>query len=255
MTPFATYVYCIVSSRHTPSATDNPSGPPGTGEIRLLNIRPNRYAVVSDARLDQFGERPLREHLSDLDWVSRAVVAHEAVVASFAVASDGVVPMKPFTLFTSDARALEQLRFKWRQIESIVRNVTQHEEWGARLVFDDSRALSADAVSSAPSGRGYLIAKRREHARKSARSVGMRRVAGDVLKSLRTLARDTRQRSITATPDSRSRLLFDVAFLVPRTKAARFQKTAERQAQKISAAGYLLQLSGPWPPYSFADNS
>jgi hypothetical protein len=83
----------------------------------------------------------------------------------------------------------------------------------------------------------------------------MRRVAGDVLKSLRTLARDTRQRSITAAPNSRSRLLFDVAFLVPRKKAARFQKTAERQAQKISAAGYLLQLSGPWPPYSFADNS
>jgi hypothetical protein len=38
---------------------------------------------VSDAPLESFGEAPLANRLSNLDWVSRAAVAHNAVVERF----------------------------------------------------------------------------------------------------------------------------------------------------------------------------
>jgi hypothetical protein len=256
VTPSATYVYCIVSSTQplTTAHTAARGGPPGTGDIRALEIRPRRYAIVSDAPLEQFGERPLTKHLGDLDWVSRAAVAHEAVIESFMSQSDAVVPMKLFTLFTTDARAIDQLRSGWTRIEAVIRRLAKHEEWGARLVFDVTRAPSESTPVSA-SGRGYLVAKRQQRAAAAAHSKKMRRIANDVLKTLRPFARDTRQRVVTAPPDSRSRLLLDAAFLVPHAKAARFRAAAERQAKTIAPAGYALQLTGPWPPYSFVDHA
>ena len=255
MTAPATYVYCIVSSRKPLSTKATPSGPPGTGRVRTFELRPHRYVVMSDAPLDQFGERALPANLTDLDWVSRAAVAHEAVIASFMPKADAVVPMKLFTLFTSDDRAVEQLRAGWRRVEGVIQRLANHEEWGVRLVFDSTRAPVDATPAVVESGRSYLLTKRREHAASTGRSAGMRKTAGEVLTALRPFARDTRQRPITPPADSRGRLLVDAAFLVPRAKAARFQTSAARQAKKIAPAGYALQITGPWPPYSFVDKS
>jgi len=225
--------------------------------VRIFEVRPHRYVVMSDAPLDQFGERALPVNLADLDWVSRAAVAHEAVIASFLPHADAVVPMKLFTLFTSDDRAVEQLRAGWRRIEGVIERLAKHEEWGVRLVFDSTRAPADDtpAAAAVESGRSYLLTKRRAQAASAAHSAGMRKTAGEVLKALRPFAQDTRQRPITPPPDSRSRLLVDAAFLIPRGKAARFRTSAARQAKKIAPAGYALQITGPWPPYSFVDKS
>ena len=56
-------------------------------------------------RSTKYGEQAINRGLTNLDWVSRAAVAHEAVVESF-ITSPAVLPMKLFTIFTSDERAL-----------------------------------------------------------------------------------------------------------------------------------------------------
>ena len=255
MSASATYVYCIVSSGHPLNTTDTPAGPPGAGRVRALEIRPRRYAVVTDVPLDQFGEGPLAKRLSDLEWVSRAAVAHEAVTESFMSQADAVVPMKLFTLFISDDRALEQLRSRWTRVEAVIRRLSKHEEWGVRLVFDDTRAPAGEAAPSLSSGRDYLMAKRRQRVATTSQSSNMRKVAAGVLKALRPFARDARRRAVTTPAGSRSRLVLDAAFLVPRAKAPRFRATSERQAKKIAPSGYALQITGPWPPYSFVDRT
>jgi len=252
----ATYVYCIVSSRQPLQTTkkNDTAGLPGTGPVRALEIKPGRYLIVGDAPLDQFGEKALTAKLSDLDWVSRAAVAHEAVTESFMAppAADAVVPMKLFTLFTSDERALAQVRSGWKRVAQLIKRLDRHDEWGVRLVFDESQAPHSQTAAAA-SGRSYLMAKRELHAASARHLSAMRKVAADVLKTLRPIARDVRQRAVAPAPESRSRLLLDAAFLVPRARAARFRKSVESRAKKIAAAGYALQITGPWPPYSFVD--
>jgi len=256
----ATYIYCIVSSRRPLQTTHAQGGLPGAGPIRSLEIHPGRYLVVSDAPLAEFGEAPLAAKLSDLEWVSRAAVAHEAVNESF-MSADAVVPMKLFTLFTSDDRALQQIRSGWKRVEGVIKRLNNSDEWGVRLVFDPSTSLRAssstpreDQTSAAKSGRDYLVAKRQVHRASTKRSTDMRKVAGEVLKSLRPMSRDVKKRAVTAPQESRSRLLLDAAFLVPRARAARFRKSVESRAKQIAPAGYALQLSGPWPPYSFVES-
>ncbi len=249
MTGGLTYVYCIVSSSAPLPASKARAGVPGSGPVRALEIRPHRYLIVSTAPASEFAEGALSAKLSDLTWVSRAAVAHEAVTESF-MDADAVVPMKLFTLFTSDDRALAQIRAGWRRVDAVIRRLNRHEEWGLRLVFDETRAPRPDAAP-AGSGRNYLLAKRQQHVSAAKHSASMRKVAADVLKAVRPLARDIEQRAVTTPPESRSRLLLDAACLVPRAKAERFRKSVDAQAKKIAPAGYALQVSGPWPPYSF----
>jgi len=255
VTSALSYVYCIVASSGPLQTTKTPPGLPGTGAVRAVEIAPGRYLVVSDAPQPEFGEGPLTAKLSDLDWVSRAAVAHEAVTGSFMAGADAVVPLKLFTLFSNDERALAQIRSGWTRVERLIRRLNGQEEWGVRLVFDQSKAPAAADAAGSPSGRNYLLAKRAQQAASVKQSTAMRKAAGDVLKSLRPLSRDVRQRAITAPPESRSRLLLDAAFLVPRAKAPRFRKSVEQRAKKIAAAGYALQLTGPWPPYSFVEGN
>src|SRR5262252_3633049 len=122
MTNSGTYVYCVVASHRRP-LVGKVAGPPGTRAPRLLEVHPNRYLVVSDAPLQSFGETPLARRLSNLDWVSRAAVAHDAVVERF-ITADAVLPMKVFTIFTSDERALAKTRSDWNRIESALEDVT-----------------------------------------------------------------------------------------------------------------------------------
>jgi len=248
-----TYVYCVVAARRRPPI-GKVTGPPGTRAPRLLQVHPNRYLVVSDAPLGSFGEAPLARRLSNLDWVSRAAVAHDAVVERF-IAADAVLPMKVFTIFTSDERALAQTRSDWDRIEALLRGVTGHVEWGLRLMFDERQAPAAAATPRAASGRSYLIAKQRHHTATAVHARLVRQRTAGVVTALAAIARDVRQRPLTTAATSGSRLLLDAAFLVPRTREQRFRRVVAQQTRQLAPEGYAVHLSGPWPPYSFIESA
>jgi len=246
-----TYAFCVVASRKRPRIR-KVAGPPGTRTPRLLEIQPHRYLVVSDAPLEAFGETPLGQRLSDLEWVSTAALAHDAVVEQF-LGADAVLPMKLFTIFTSDERALQQTRSDWDRIDAILRGVEGHVEWGLRLLFDQRKAPAANATGDV-TGRNYLLAKQKEHVAARASSQVIRRRTADVVAALSPIAREVRQRPLTTAASSGSRLLLDAAFLVPRSREKRFRTAVAVQTRKLAPEGYAVHLSGPWPPYSFVGN-
>src|SRR5438874_13335934 len=104
-----TYVYCLVRSPRRPALRRARRGLPATGAVRLLDADRGLWLVVADAPLNRYGADPINRRLTDLDWVSRAAVAHERVIESFIEAS-AVLPMKLFTIFGNDNRALDHIR-------------------------------------------------------------------------------------------------------------------------------------------------
>src|SRR5204863_4340685 len=103
-----------------------------TGDGRARGLK--HWLAVSEAPLARYGEDAINQRLSNLDWVTRAAVAHEAVVESF-IDQPAVVPMKLFTIFTSDARALEFVQSDRSRVDRIVKRVAGHVEWGVRVVL------------------------------------------------------------------------------------------------------------------------
>jgi hypothetical protein len=211
------------------------------------------FLVVADVPLDQYSEAAINRNISNLDWLSRAAVAHESVVESF-VAADAVLPMKIFTIFASDARAVRYVGARRKSILALLNRVRQQAEWGVRVVLDPAReAVRAASRSSgrAAAGTSYLALKKAERdalAGAARRGRGAARRAYDRLRGHATSAR---RREVAGTPAAAGALVLDAVFLVRRSRAPRFRSAVARLARELEPRGFTVSLTGPWPPYSF----
>ena len=255
--PKGTYVYCVIAADRRPRLTRVPAGLPGAGRVRLIDVEKGRFIAVADLPLDRYSEAAINRGLANLDWVSRVAVAHEAVVESF-IASTAVLPMKLFTIFTSDDRALEHMRAQRGRIAGLVRRVANQQEWGIRVVLD--RALAAAALPKkktavqAGTGVSYLARKKAQRDASSELASRAREAVAALFDRLAARSGDARRRAASELPEQGGPLLLDAAFLVPRTRATTFKALAAREARSLARQGYGLTVTGPWPPYTFVQD-
>jgi len=254
-----TYVYAVVAARRRPRLTRVPAGLPGTGKVHLLDAAPDLFVVVADAPLDRYGEAAINRGLADLDWVSRAAVAHEAVVEAF-IGEMAVLPMKLFTIFMNDERVLAHVRADRQRIAALIARVADHQEWGIRVVLDRTRAAGAQRPNAKPgsraaaSGIAYLAHKKAQRDSTAKLATNARQTVAALYDRLSSRARDARRRTASELPMESGPLLLDAAFLVPRARAAAFQTLTAREAKSLERQGYGLTVTGPWPPYTFVQD-
>jgi Gas vesicle synthesis protein GvpL/GvpF len=251
----ATYVYALVQRRRAPVMTRAPRGLPGTGRVRVLDAGDGLWLVVADAPLARYGEAPLEARLRDLEWVATCATAHEAVVESAARAGT-TLPLKLFTLFNSDERALEHIRRMRPTIERVLGRVAGRQEWGVRVRLDEAKArrhrvaTARRATTGVSTGTRFLVLKKeQQHAVREALARGRQDVEA-AFESLAGVADDARRRPPDSV-DGAARLVLDAAFLLAPARLARFKKAARATAARLARQGYDLTLSGPWPPYNF----
>jgi hypothetical protein len=250
----ATYVYCVIASARPPQLTRLPAGLPGMGKVRLLPVDRALHVAVADAPLNRYSEDAINRGLGDLDWVSRAAIAHEAVVESF-IGATAVLPMKLFTLFTSDDRAVEHVRGQRAHIAAVVKRVANHDEWGVRVALDRARATRASprkAPQAAPAtGVDYLTRKKARRDASVELASRARETVAALYDRLAGRSKQAKRRPAGELPVESGPLLLDAAFLVARTRAAAFQALVTRETRTLGSQGYLVTLTGPWPPYTF----
>ena len=252
-----TYVYCVIAADRRPRLTRVPAGLPGAGRVRLLDVEKGLFIAVADLPLDRYSEAAINRGLANLDWVSRVAVAHEAVVESF-VESTAVLPMKLFTIFTSDDSALAHVRAQRARIAGVVKRVANHQEWGVRVVLDRTLAAAAlpqQKVSGrAGTGATYLARKKAQRDASSELASRARETVAALFDRLAARSGDARRRAASDLPVQGGPLLLDAAFLVPRTRATTFKALVARESRSLARQGYGLTVSGPWPPYTFVQD-
>jgi hypothetical protein len=258
----ATYVYCLVHrgrrGRGTGagiSTAGAPRGLTGAGRVRALDAGGGLWLIVADAPLAEYGTAPIERRLSDLDWVGRCAVAHEAVVEHF-TSKGTVVPMKLFTLFANDARAVARIKDMRASLDRDIARLAHREEWAVRVSLDEKRA-ARQAERVARAGARGLSAGTRFLVRKQSTRDSLRRLVAasrsevdDAFEALARVADDARRRT-PGQDGLTTRLLLDAAFLVADRRRARFRTTVTRAAARLGERGYDVTLTGPWPPYNF----
>ena len=246
--PTATYVFCVVRSARKPSAARVPAGLPGGSRPKVATVGRQLWLVLSEVPLDRYGADRLEVALRDLDWVAEIAVAHEAVVEHFAGLRDtAVLPMKLFTMFSTESRAVEEMTTRRKDIETVFGRIAGCEEWGVR-VTRRAKIAPARAVR-ARTGTAFLAARKevRDGDRTAAKKAANAAVA--VYDLLLPLAKDARQRHDS--PSGVTPPLLEAAFLVRARGRARFRAAARRAARVCDQAGAEMTLTGPWPAYNF----
>jgi len=250
-----TYVYCLIAADRRPPLRRRVARLPGMGPVRLIAADDHLWLAVADAPLNRYGAETINRKLSDLDWVSRAAIVHESVVESF-IDQRAVLPMKLFTIFTSDDRAIKEVSGDRRRVDAIVKRVANQFEWGVRVTLLPPNASppgvrQASASPKTISGVGYLSRKKAQRDAALERAERARETVTGLYDRLSRRSRLAKRRSASEMPVDGGPLLLDAAFLVPRVRAASFRALLAREARRLGRLGYQVAVTGPWPPYTF----
>lgn len=243
----ATYVFGLVAGKK-PSRAKLPPGLPGSERPRLLDAGGGLHAIVATAPLELYGEEAIERGLQDLEWVSRCAIAHERVVEHFAGAR-ALVPLKLFTIFHSDASALEHVKKNRARIDAVVERVADRVELGVRVALDPRRVTRAALVTRPASGAAFLLGKKKQKDDARALAGEARGEANALHERLEALASGAVKKPPVA---EGPRLLLDAAYLVARKKRVDFARAVAREGKALEASGLDVTITGPWPPYHFA---
>lgn len=251
MTDQVVYVYAV---------TRDPA-PDALGEVHGVDGAPVRViasddlsAVVSSVDAEEFGEQGLRRNLEDMRWLENTVRGHNRVVAAVAAGS-AAAPMGLATVYYHDERVREALRERAETFRNVLDEITDRTEWGVKGYADldaYSEHDTGEEESGQRPGSAYLsrLRKRRKgQAEAEEESWQLAQRAHAALDGLAHASRlhPAQNRELAG---YRGVMVLNGAYLVDDTRNDEFAGVVEELG--VNSAALRLELTGPWPPYSFA---
>jgi hypothetical protein len=223
-------------------------------------------AVVGSVAARTFGERARADLMSDLPSIERLARAHHQVIAC--VAADGpVLPLRLGTIYPDDHTVRTLLGQSSAEFAMILDSFRGTEEWGVKVYAGEEDAADPRAAGEGTAGEaagpdalpgpgdpapghsepdGDLVRPMpaSEDPGAFAEMVD-RALAGIAIASRHYAPQDPR------IDGSEKSLVLNAAYLVLSDRAGEF--TAVARALTRAHQGMGAGLTGPWPPYSFAD--
>jgi hypothetical protein len=252
------YVYAVTRDSVTPEV----DGVDGTR--RFGTVTSDRIAAVFTAvNAEAFSQEAIDARAGDLEWLGAIGYRHQDVVSDL-MKRTAIVPLRAFTLFSSEEAVRAYLHEHADMLAKVLERLDGKQEWTLRVEFDPARwseSLTSRVVSlrdlqneiaAAPPGKAFLLRKKLDDEKKRASHTAEQEVVAEieqlVLEKLRceTVA-ETRERRDGAFPQ--------LNVLIDRDEEATLQELHAEMTERYEAEGVTLGLTGPWPPYTFANVS
>ncbi|MDQ4008757.1 MAG: GvpL/GvpF family gas vesicle protein, partial [Actinomycetota bacterium] len=240
------YAFAIIPAR--PVDLAGVSGIDGEAPLSIVQ-HGELGLVVSRMRLDLMDDVS-EDDLSETGALATLARRHDQVVR--AVFEHGpVLPLRFGTVVTDDDGARRLLEEHDSTARRRLAHLDTHREWGVRLTRDPDAVDPADEDRDsrrAMTGTDYLTS-RRDALQQSQRAEQRTAALGaEVEDALRAHAVDLVHRG----GGPGSGLVADLAYLVPSAEQDEFLAATDRLRNDVSDRGVMLEVTGPWPPYSFA---
>jgi hypothetical protein len=262
------YVYCIVETvaGRRILAESLPSAIEDEASVELIAVD-ELAAVVSRVPLAIYGEEALTANLTDPTWTAVRAMRHEQVVEHFARRAS-VVPLRFGTIYLERTGIERMLVERQMELAEIIQRLRDCEEWGVNIYCDSTklmtsitllsprlRDLTSQAAKASP-GQSYLMQKKIDTMRTDEARAEINRVLSEVETKLQQQSDAAKRlRVLKGEATEFGELKAKFAFLIKRQGFVEFRDVAERLAREYEAAGLRLELTGPWPAYTFAVES
>ena len=252
------YLYGI--ARSAPRELAALPGIEGRCDVSLVSLR-KLACVVSPVPLAEYNEQSMEAHASQLEWVAPRALRHQQAVQWLWQAAS-VVPLKFGTLCSSQEKVRELLERHYETLLRLLDFFDRREEWGVKVYVDETLAARAaergapESQETAPvsEGAAYFLRKNRQRLAEEQKSLQLSELAEEIYRRLLPQAVEGRKGRFLNPPQEGTQLpLLSAAFLVEQPGLAAFEDAAARLEVDYGGYGVRIELSGPWPPYSFCD--
>lgn len=218
---------------------------------------------VRSVPLSEFSEQQIQERLQDQEWLMHAVQHHHQIIAELS----GQIALLPSTfgaVYESEDAVLESLAGNEGPLTDQLRHVTGCDEWALHLFREETGVregvLESDPelqrmsqeLESAPSGRAYLLRQQLEKRLTRAIEEQQLAVADSVLDHVEKYTRGIQMEEPRSGGESETGdvEIARASLLVPGEQSEAMLEALDSAA--ASTPGVRVEISGPWPVYSFA---
>src|SRR5690606_38798928 len=172
-----------------------------------------------------------------------------------------ILPVRAFSIYSSEDALRASLRGEATALAAQLRQLSGKREWNLKVAYDanalaqhgaeishDVRRIDEE-IASAPTGRRYLLQRKRADLLRDEVTRAARRMADELLGSLRAHAADVRVLPLTG--EDTGSVVLNAALLVPREMEPALRDDADELYARFTALGMIINFSGPWAPYRF----
>lgn len=232
----------------------------------------NRFGTASAAGVsatftpvarEEFSQEVIDRRAGDLEWLGAIGYRHQEVMTELMAATD-VVPLRAFSMFTSEDALREYLAQNRDALLALLDRVRGKREWTFRIEFDpvrwsdalvsrvDSLRELASEAESASEGKSYLLRKKLDEEKKRASREAEQQVVTEIE---RALVDRLRCEAIPERRQQREGAFPQIHVLIDRDEESRLEEVRDELTGRYGAEGITVAMTGPWPPYTFAKTS
>ncbi|MFA4853560.1 MAG: GvpL/GvpF family gas vesicle protein [Bacteroidales bacterium] len=251
------YVYCI---SNTPVILDSVLVHEGLKCVFFQEY----YVVVKNVSPDEFSEENLKKKFADLSWIDINARGHIEVISQI-MKSCTVIPFKFGTIFKSEESLGKFISDYSDSLKENLINIEGKEEWSVKIYFDRKvlneqiAELSEEVrnleqqISESSQGKGFILKKKKneiieKEVEKVIKSCGQ--TCYDECKNISELSRTNNllPNELTERNDD---MILNVSFFIKKQRVVDFVNAVDLLQGKFNNIGFDIDVSGPWPPFSF----
>ena len=259
--PQGLYLYCLARLSRLPLLPLDGKGVDGQNSLAVATYQ-DLVAVWSPVPLEDFCGPEAEERLRDLTWIGPRVIRHQEVVAGV-MRHSPVLPVRFGTIFASLANLEKVLQRHADTIAGFLERLTDQEEWAVKGMLDRPAAREklcslklareAESLEALSPGKRYFEEQRLRAAGDQELARWLQKVCREVWTNLQDYAAQVQERRLLSreTTGSDQDMVWNWALLIPRQAVGGFQARIQDVNARYAQRGLRLEVTGPWPPYSF----
>jgi hypothetical protein len=255
------YLYCLARLSRLPPLPLLGAGVDGQNSLAVATYQ-DLAAVWSPVPVEDFSGPEAEERLQDLTWIGPRVIRHQEVVAGV-MRHAPVLPVRFGTIFASLSNLEKVLQRHSDTIAGFLERLTDQEEWAVKGMLDRpgareklfalNLARKAASLEALSPGKRYFEEQRLRAASEHELQRWLQKACREVWADLRGYAAQVQERRLLSreTTGSDQDMLWNWALLIPRQAVGDFQARIQDLNAQYAHRGLRLEVTGPWPPYSF----
>ncbi|MEW6623885.1 MAG: GvpL/GvpF family gas vesicle protein [Bacillota bacterium] len=221
-------------------------------------------AAVSKVSLAEFGEDALHENIqNNLKWVENKARSHSFIIEVLSDNHD-VIPFRFCTIYNNEHNILKMLQNQYSQFCELLEKINNKSEWtlkvicniekfNAKIVQEKSLELDRQLLSKSR-GAAYLLKKKFDALIKEEVENCLTSSVNSIYNSVAVKFGEdivVDNNPVHETADKNIRCLQKWSLLINKNHKDSFLGKIQEINRTISQEGLYIDLTGPWPPYSF----
>lgn len=259
--------YCLYgffqTTDHRPQTTDlNILGIDNTHKLEAISLE-DLVAVVSQVPLKEFGEESLKENIQDIKWLEKNIRAYDEITRKL-FSQTTFIPVRFGTIYLTKERVKESIKDSKEQIIKLIKYLKGKVELGIKFFFNRKKLeeglLTTDLevndlykkIQSETPGKAHFLKKKLETLLNKKIELWSDEIIKIIFESLKVFSINIQLLSLRP-KDGDLQMFFNVACLITNEKFDSFKEQINNltNLEKLKSVNY--EITGPWPPYSFAN--